>query len=574
MSRPVQTAALAAAALVALTSGIGASLRTSPAHADTALATPAPGTTRIVAMRRLTEAQYRNTVADVFGPDILVAGRFEPIVRPVHEMIASGARDASLSPAGLEQFDAIGRGVAAQVFDDKHRAQFMPCAPADAARPDDACAGKVLAALGRYVFRRPLTASEAAGYVAMAGSATKLSGSFTKGLELALGAMLVSPRFLYVAETAAPDPARPDVMVLDDYARAARLSFTLWNTTPNEALLTAAAQGRLRDPAQLAAVAKTMVESPRFEAGVRAFFADMLIFERFDELSKDPLIFPYFNSQVAQAMPEQMLRTVVDHLVTRNGDYRQLFLTNRTFMTRALGGLYQVPVRKTSGWEPYTFADNDDRAGLLGQAGFLAIYSQTGRSSPTLRGRAVRELLLCEPVPNPPGNVNFTAVQDVTNKAMPTARVRLTAHVHDESCSGCHKLTDPVGLGLERFDGIGKWRTLENGAPIDPAGQFDKLAFQGAMGLGKVVAESPDATLCVASRALEYARGLPSDADGNLVEALDQDFRSNGFTIRSLFLKVATTPAAYEVKLPPLKSETHVTLAGRAGTMQENRNGL
>ncbi|MDE2301656.1 MAG: DUF1592 domain-containing protein [Sphingomonadales bacterium] len=518
---------------------------------------------RITGLRRLTEAQYRNTIADIFGPDIRVAGRFEPIVRPVHELIASGARDSSVSPSGLEQLDAIGRGVAAQVFDDKHRALFLPCQPHDEAAPDESCARAALLPLGRYLFRRPLTDAEGNGYVAMAGAAARTAHSFDKGLELGLAAMLESPQFLYIVETAQPDPQHPGVLVLDDYSRASRLSYTLWNTTPDAALLASAASGRLHDPAVLAATAAKMVKSPRFEDGIRAFFADMLLFERFDSLSKDPIIFPYFNSEVAAAMPEQMLRTITDHLLTRDGDYRQLFLTGHTFMTRALGGLYQVPVHKDKGWEPYQFAPGADRAGLLGQAGFLAIYSQTGRSSPTLRGRAIRELLLCQPVPNPPGNVNFTAVQDVKNRAMPTARVRLAAHMTDENCAGCHRLTDPLGLSLERFDGIGGWRTTENGAVIDPAGKLDKQDFSGAEGLGKLLAASPDASQCVASRALEYVRGQPSDDADAMVESLDSHFAASGYRIRALFLDAVTQPQVWEVKEPPLGAPTHLSLLER-----------
>lgn len=182
----------------------------------------------------------------------------------------------------------------------------------------------------------------------------------------------------------------PGSLRIDDYARAARLSFLLWNTAPNDVLLQAAAKGDLNDPAKLDAIARHMVASPRFEAGVRAFFADMLLFEKFDEIAKDPVVYLRFNRDVAMALPEQMLRTIVDQLVTRGGDYRKIFTTRRTFMTHALGTVYQVPVRASVGWEAQEFPADDDRAGLLSQAGFLALYSHSGRSSPTLRGRAAR----------------------------------------------------------------------------------------------------------------------------------------------------------------------------------------
>ncbi len=305
-----------------------------------------------------------------------------------------------------------------------------------------------------------------------------------------------------------------------------------------------------------------MVASPRFEAGVRAFFADMLLFEKFDELAKDPVIYPYFNQDVAKALPEQTLRTISGHLLARNGDYRQLFTTPHTYMTRALGGLYRVPVTQSQGWEPFHFAPGDDRAGILGQAGFLAIYSHSGRSSPTLRGRAIREVLMCQPVPNPPGNVNFTAVQDVSNKAMPTARVRLSAHSTDAVCAGCHKITDPPGLGLERFDGIGGFRRMENDTPIDTGGMLDGMKFDGAAGLGKALAASPDTTQCVASRALQYATGLGSEDVSPLVEDLDKQFAAGRYGIRALFLRVATMPETWRVHSAPLdKGATHVSMA-------------
>jgi Protein of unknown function (DUF1592)/Protein of unknown function (DUF1588)/Protein of unknown function (DUF1595)/Protein of unknown function (DUF1585)/Protein of unknown function (DUF1587) len=540
---------LAGLVLTCSIAGLGGALQAISVD-STEIAAGIKATSRIVAMRRLTEAQYRNTIADIFGKDIRVAGRFEPIVRPAHELIASGASDASISPAGLEQFDAIGRGIAAQVFDTSHKSEFLTCAPAKPSGADDACATTVITNVGRYLFRRPLTASEQDRFVGIANRASSTTGSFDKGLELSLAAMLVSPHFLYIVETAKPDAADSRKLVLDSYSRASRLSFLLWNSTPNEALLLAAEQNKLSDQAEIEKLAAGMVQSPRFEQGVRAFFADMLLFEKFDELAKDPVIYPYFSPEVAQALPEQTLRTITDHLLGQNGDYRALFTTPRTAMNRALGALYQVPVRQSNGWESYEFPTGSDRAGLLGQAGFLALYSHSGRSSPTLRGRAVREVLMCQPVPNPPGNVNFTAVQEVTNRAMPTARIRLTAHNTDPVCAGCHKITDPIGLTLERFDGIGARRLTENDAVIDVLGAMDGAEFEGAAGLGKALADSPDTTMCVASRALEYAVGRPSE-DERQIEELLNGFAASGYQIRKLFLKVATMPEAFAVREPP-----------------------
>lgn len=549
--------------LIALPLALAACSTDQTARTDTP-STPAMSDAKplngITGLRRLTEAQYRGAIADIFGPDIRVAGRFEPIVRPEHHLIATGAAGATISPAGLEQFDAMARDIAAQVFDDAHRPMFVTCKPLTDKGADAACAKSVLAPLGRYLFRRPQTDAELTAYVTIANQSAIQAGSFTKGLELALAAMLVSPEFLYVVESAEPDPTHPGQMRLDGWSRASRLSFLLWNTTPDDRLLKAAASGALDDPMLLEAEARRMVASPRFQDGVRAFFADMLLFEKFDEIAKDNVIYPRFNQTVAAALPEQLLRTIVDHLVTRDGDYPSLFTTRRTFMNRALGPLYGIPVQSRTGWEPHEFAPTEGRAGILSQAGFLSLYSHSGRSSPTLRGRAIRELLLCQPVPNPPGNVNFTAVQNTGNKKMPTARIRLNAHNTDPVCAACHKITDPIGLPLEKFDGIGAFRYTENAAPIDTSGSFEGTDFNGIEGLGKAMAQSSSATQCVASRAYEYATGRSADEEGEITEAVAKGFAQDGYRIKSLMLRVATMPEAYAVHAPALVEPPKLTM--------------
>lgn len=522
----------------------------------------------IVALRRLTEAQYRNSIADIFGPDIQPAGRFEPIVRVAHRLIASGASTSAISPTGLEQFEGMARVIAAQVFDERHRSNFVPCKPKN--ETDSACAAATLTTIGRQVLRRPLTKSELDRYVGMVTVAANRTGSFYEGLELGLAAMLVSPEFLYIIEVAEPDPEHPGAFRLDNYSRASRLSYFLWNSTPDEELLAAAAAGQLSNPGQLRMEAKRLAGSVRLEQGVRAFFADMLMFEKFDGLAKDPIVYPRFNQDVAKALPEQMALTIVDHLVWRRDDYRTLFTTPRTWVSRPLGALYEIPVKRQAGWEPYEFAEGDGRAGLVGQAGFLAMYSQSGRSSPTLRGRAVRELLLCQPVPDPPGNVNFTVVQETTNPVLRTARDRLSAHATDPSCSGCHKITDPIGLSLESFDGMGAHRWTENGVKLNLEGEMGPVKFEGPLGLGRTLANDPALSECAASRTLEYLMGRPVEDEGDMVEAALSAFVASGYKFPDLMVAVATMPQTYQVKSSPLSAPLRVSQAA----VRNNSGGI
>jgi hypothetical protein len=248
---------------------------------------------------------------------------------------------------------------------------------------------------------------------------------------------------------------------------------------------------------------------------------------------------------------EQTLRTIVDHLITRQGDYRDLFTSRHTFLTRNLGLVYRVPVETRTGWEPHEFAADDPRAGLLTEIGFLALHSHPGRSSATLRGKAIRELLLCQKVPMPPANVNFSIVQDTNNPNFRTARDRLTAHRTEPTCAGCHKIMDPIGLALENFDGAGQYRQQENGAPIDASGTLDGTAFADAAGLGKALHDDPATVSCLVGNTYRYASGRDLGAgEQEWIAWLQQRFASEGYRFPDLLRDIATSDGFYRISPP------------------------
>ena len=535
------TAATVIAALLGCSTGGG----TGAPGVVAASATPG----RVSGLRRLTEAQYRNVIADVFGDDVKIGGRFEPIARPDHGLVAVGAAQSSVSPAGFEQFDIMARGVADQVLDERRRASVTPCKPADPSSPDPACARAFFGHIGLYVLRRPLTSVELETYTALAGRGAEPTHDFYQGLKLGFGAMLVSPEFLYRIETVGADNH-----TLDAWSKAARLSFLLWNSTPDRPLLDAAARGALDKPQGLSAQVDRMLASPRAEEGVRAFFTDFLQIDRVPDLSKDTVVYPRFDAQVAQDLGEQTLRTVVDLLVAKKRPYPELFTTRKTFLNRRLGVLYGAPVARADGWVAYEFPVEDDRAGILGQGAFLALFSHEGRSSPTLRGRAIREVLLCQPVPNPPANVDFSGFNDTSNAVLRTARQRLQRHATDPACAACHKITDPLGLPLERFDGVGAARDQENGAPIDASGTFERKNFDGAAALGSLMAQSHAPTECVTQRLAAYAVGVgEDDLPRGWSESLGKAFAAGGYSFPALMRAVALSPqflAAGDLKPP------------------------
>lgn len=503
------------------------------------------GDSRPAGFRRLNEAQYVRSIAQIFGPDITVPGRFDP-TRREDGLMAIGASRVTVSPSGIEQYELRAREIPSQLLSDSHRAELVPCAAKDSASFDRICATEFLSRYGRLLYRRPLTDKEIAATLGLTQAATASAGSFDKGLEAGLSRLLLSTNFIFRVEMDEADPAHPGGRRLDSYSLATRLSFLLWDAPPDTALLDAAA-GDLHDPARLGRQVDRLMADARFKQGVRAFFSDMLGYEQFQGLSKDQAIFPKFSSQMAMDAQEQSLRTIVDQLVTRRGDYRDLFTTKRTFMNRNLGALYKVPVDPAGmdGWTPYVFGPNDPRAGFLTFAAFLMLDpTHEGRSSPTIRGKSVREFLLCQPVPQPPPNVDFAAAEDVHNPLRRTARQRLEIHGENPACAGCHALTDPIGLSMENYDAFGEYRTHENQALIDASGTFDDKPYNGLIELSQLLHDSPAVPRCLVRRTFEYGAGRPvGPGDATWLDATTIAFARDGYRLAALMRRIATSPA-------------------------------
>lgn len=503
-----------------------------------------------ISLRRLTEPEYRQIIADVFGTTIKVPGRFEPDIRD-NGLIAVGTSRESVAGTGFEQYDLTARGIAAQVVDEAHRATLIPCTPAKPTERDDKCASQFLANTGRLLFRRPLTSDELQSNVKDAGEAAAKLNSFYGGLELSVAAMLVSPQFLFRQEVSVPDPDNADQRRLDPYSTASRLSFFLWDSTPDTELLDAAAKGDLNTDKGIARQVDRMVKSPRLASGVRAYFSDMLGFDGFAALAKDPQIYPKYSSQVSADAKEQTLRTLTDLLVTNNGDYRDIFTTRKTYLTRLLGSVYQVPVTTSTGWEPHEYAEGDPRAGIIMQISFVALHSHPGRSSPTIRGKALREVFLCQKVPDPPGNVNFALVQDTKNPAFHTARARLEAHRTEATCQGCHKIMDPAGLAMENFDSAGGFRATENGTAIDTSGDIDGVKFGDVIGFTKAVHDNPSVPSCLVSRIYSFGTGRAATKDeAEWLSYQVKQFMSSGYKVPELMGRIASSKAFYRVSTP------------------------
>jgi hypothetical protein len=381
-----------------------------------------------------------------------------------------------------------------------------------------------------------------------ASAGAKQSGDFYAGLKLALTSLLAAPEFIFRVETAEPDPTNRSQYRLDAYSKAARVSFLLWDSAPDQQLLNAARSGAIHTRAGLEQQLTRLTSSPRFEDGVRAFFTDMLQLDDLENVVKDPTIYPKFNQSVSDSAKEQTLKTTVDLLVRKRRDYRDLFTSNDTFVNRPLASVYRIPFASSRDWAPYTFPQSSERSGILTQVSFLSLFAHPGSSSPTKRGIKVYEIFMCLPTPNPPADVDFSRVQDSTKG---TIRGRLIDHMNNPGCSGCHMRSDPPGLALEHFDGLGQLRTMENGATIDVSADIYGVKLDGAQGLGKFLHDDARVPACLVRNVYAYGVGRATgEQDGDYLSNQTRAFASNGYRLPELMVQIASSPEFFKVVVP------------------------
>lgn len=501
----------------------------------------------LTGLRRLTESQYRNSISDIFGPAIVVQGKFETD-RRIGGLLAASSTTLSITPSGFEGYAKIADGIARQVVDEKNRAKLIVCAPKSTTAPDRACARQVIERYGMLLFRRPLTAEELKSRLDAADTATKLSGNFYTGIRYSLTTLLSAPDFLFRPEMAV---AKGKDYTLDGYSRAARLSYMLWDTTPDLELLNAAKAGALDNDAGVQTQAARLMASPRLETGMRTFFADFLELDTLGVTTKDPTIYPKYNEEVASASREETLRTVVDLTLTRNGDFRDILTTRKTFINRPLAWTYGVPYNLNGEWMPYEFGEADGRSGIVTQASMLSMFSHPGRGSPTRRGVALLDIFMCEPTPAPPANVDFSIVNDTTNPNLRTVRDRLNAHATTPACVSCHTHSDPMGLTLERFDSIGARRLKDDGQDIDVSAVIGNKRFSDGTGLGEYLHGNPKVPACFARKLFAYGVGANSeDLEKKTVQPFVDGFAAGGYRLPALLKSIVTSRQFFSAPAP------------------------
>jgi len=489
---------------------------------------PAPST-----LRRLTVEQYRNSIVDLVG-QVAIAEDLEADTA-LHGFASIGASMMALSPRATEQFNQSAFDIADQVF--KNTALRSNVATCDAAA-DAACVRQTITDFGRRAWRRPLTSEEVDRYVAIADKATAaLNGNRWDGLKWAVSGLLQSPNFLYRTELGETDPKDPTRRVFTDYDLASRLSYFLWNTTPDSELLDAADRHELTAIDGLLAQAKRLLESPRAEQAVTGFFDELFRLSTLEDLPQEQSVFPQMSATLGPAMRQETERFLTEIALSPTADYRSIFDSPKTFVNAELAKLYGLAAPSGSGFVETTLPAGGMRVGILGQGSFLSINAHSNTSSPTLRGKFIREVLLCQAIPPPPPDV--VTDLNVTASGPKTMRQKLEQHATDSLCATCHSKMDPIGLTLENFDGIGAFRTTDVGQMIDASGELDGVQVSDARGLAQALKNHPDAAICAARSLYRFAAGhLETSGEQPLVQALGDDFAKNGAHFRSLLLAV------------------------------------
>jgi hypothetical protein len=500
---------------------------------------PAPITPAAPVLHRLTAAQYANTIRDLLGDDVVLPTALEPDV--IERGLASlGASIATISPWGVEQYEAASLDLADQLLSSEAgRARLVPCTAT--AMIDDACAAAFVADFGKKAWRRPVTVEEIDALVALARDGATTLGDFHEGLELALAAIFQAPDFLFRVELGEPDPSRPGELRYTSWELASRLSYFLWNTTPDAELLAAAERGDLVTDAGLRAQVERLIQSPRAREGVRGFFTELFELKRLDHLSKDPTIFTHFTAELGPAAREQTLRDLEQLVFDDDGDYRDIFTAQDTFVDRRLAAIYDVRATAREGFGRVHLPASSGRRGLLGQVSILALHAHPVSSSATKRGLFIRRTLMCTEIPPPPVDVN-TALPEPSGTTL-TLRDRVAEHLTNPSCSGCHLIMDPMGLGLESFDGLGRFRTKENGATIDPSGELAGKTWTNAWELAEVVRDHPSLGPCLVRNLYRFATGnVETDGERATLDRLSTQFEQSGFRVKKLLAEIAMSP--------------------------------
>lgn len=425
--------------------------------------------------------------------------------------------------------------------DTPSRRRILLCSPASPAEAEP-CARRILTPLLRRAFRRPVTPADLAGPLAFYRQGLA-EGGHQAGLELALRSVLVSPEFLFRVErdppTAAPGAAYP----ITPLELASRLSFFLWSSAPDDSLLADAASGALRQPAVLEKHARRLLADPRAAALTHNFAGQWLYLRNLDSTHPDMRSFPAFDHNLRLSFRRET-ELFFDSIIRQDRPILDLLSADFTFLDERLARHYGIPNIAGSRFRRVSFPPGSHRGGLLRHGSLLTVTSYANRTSPVIRGKWILANLLGVPPPPPPAGIPPLKERAGVSDHL-SVRARLAEHRDNPACSGCHRLMDPIGFSLENYDAVGRWRSAEDGHPVDAAGSLpDGIPFHGVDGLERALLARPEIFAgAFTEKLLTYAlgRGL-TPHDGAAVRAIVRRAAAANYRFSAFLLGILESP--------------------------------
>lgn len=428
------------------------------------------------------------------------------------------------------------------------RRRVFTAYPATSAE-EDACAQAVLSQLLRRAYRRPIDEADLKMPLELFRERRDAAG-FEAGIELALSAILVNPNFLFRIERDPPDAPPQSAYRVSDVELASRMSFFLWSSLPDDELLDLAEQGRLSDPAVLAAQTRRMLADERALALVTNFADQWLHLRNLDSITPDARLYPDFDDNLRQAFRRET-ELVFENLLREDRSVSDLLKSDFTYLNERLAKHYGIPHVYGSQFRKVMLDDAGRRGGLLRHGSILTVTSYATRTSPVLRGKWILENVLGTPPPPPPSDV--PALKDNTVAANLSVRERLAQHRAQAACAVCHDLIDPIGFSLENFDAVGRWRELEEGRPVDATGGLPGgSTFVGIDGLEAGLLAHPEWFAgTISEKLLTYALGRGVEhADAPAVRRIVRDAAAEDYRLSSLIVGIVQS-VPFQMRMSP-----------------------
>jgi len=447
-------------------------------------------------------------------------------------------RHPRLTPA-VYQVSVNGPYDSKEAGDSPSRRKIFICQPMKPTE-EDGCAKRILSNLMHRAYRRPVTETDLAKPMDFYRKAKKNEG-FEAGIEAALSAVLISPEFLFRVEHEPIESGANRTYQISDLDLASRLSFFVWSSIPDDELLAIAERSELHKSKVLEKQVRRMLADSRAENLANNFAAQWLYLRNLESITPDLRLFPDFDDNLRQAFrreTEMHFETVIHD----DRSVMELLKCNYTFLNERLAKHYDIPNVYGGRFRRVELSKDDSRGGLLRQGSVLTVTSYATRTSPVIRGKWVLENILGTPPPPPLPNV--PALKDNTISSTLSVRARLAEHRANAACASCHNLMDPVGFALENFDAIGRWRTLEDGQPLDSAGGLpDGSKFSGVSGLEDGLLKRPELFVgTLAEKLMTFALGRGIETyDAPAIRKIVRDAQTKDFRFSAIILGIVNS---------------------------------